>query len=113
VYALTPGHANWCGGMWPHWNYLIIHGLQDYGYDDVAKEMAAKWFRAASDPSGLYEWYNAETGEGAGGNPFWAGSSVLGLILPAELELGVNPARIGAVDEPWGADKVRDRLDPA
>ena len=52
------------------WTYLIIHGLQRYGFHAEAREIAAKWLAAASNPAGLYEWYNAETGRGEGSNPF-------------------------------------------
>lgn len=110
LYTLPPGHANWCGGMWPHWNYLIGHGLQEYGFQEQAREIASKWLLAASDPSGLYEWYNAETGKGEGLNPFWAGSSILGIILPTELEHRVNPTKVHAVDKRLELREVQHAL---
>jgi putative isomerase len=110
LYALGSGHSNWCGGMWPHWNYLIIHGLHDYGFRNVASDLAAKWLTAASNPAGLYEWYNAENGKGEGQNPFWAGSSVLGLIVPTELRMGVNPAEVKPVNQRLKLRRVQEEL---
>lgn len=58
VNALTKGHANWCGGTWPHWNYMIIHSLTEYGYDDVAETIADRYHDAVVSHSDPYEWYN-------------------------------------------------------
>ena len=110
VYALNSGHSNWCGGMWPHWNYLIIHGLRDYGFENEAGDLARKWLAAASNPAGLYEWYNAETGKGEGQNPFWAGSSVLGLIVPTELRENVDPSAVRPVNQPLELRRVQKAL---
>ena len=110
VYALMPGHANWCGGMWPHWNYLIVHGLADYGYRQEARHIAQRFFDAvAADPM-LYEWYNAETGEGQGMHPFCAGSTVLGAFLPAELAMDFDPTKITAVHESLDPERIRRAL---
>ncbi|MHB1357432.1 MAG: MGH1-like glycoside hydrolase domain-containing protein [Anaerolineae bacterium] len=92
---LAEGHANWCGGMWPHWNYLIAHGLADYGYHDAAARVAASLYSAvAADPE-LHEWYDAETGKGCGMHPFYAGATALGAMLPTELKLRFNPMALG------------------
>ena len=110
LYSLSSGHCNWCGGMWPHWTYLIIHGLQRYGFHAEAREIAAKWLAAASNPAGLYEWYNAETGRGEGSNPFWAGSSVLGLFAATELRHGVNPTAVKPLGQRLNLQDVRSDL---
>jgi hypothetical protein len=91
LYALGPGHGNWNGGMWPHWNYLIVHGLLDYGFKEEAKILTEKLFEVVNKEEGLFEWYNAETGAGLGMNPFWAGASIIGAILPTELKHGFDP----------------------
>ena len=95
--ALGPGHANWCGGMWPHWNYLIVHGLIDYGFKKEAEMIANKLYNVVSKEEGLFEWYNAETGDGQGLNPFWAGASIMGVVLPVELKQEFNPIKTGSV----------------
>ena len=101
-YVLNPGHANWCGGMWPHWNYFIAHGLKDYGYGEEALHIAERFYRVVAADPGLYEWYDAEAGKGQGLHPFCAGATVLGAILHTELRLDFDPTR---------AEKVQEKLD--
>ena len=108
--ALGPGHANWCGGMWPHWDYLFAHGLMDYGFKEEAGQIAAKLQEVVSAKEGLYEWYDAESGAGHGLNPFWAGASIMGALLPAELELGFDPARPRPLEQILEFKPIRDRL---
>ncbi len=102
VYMLGEGHCNWCGGLWPHWNYLIVHGLANYGYHDLAAQVAAKYYAAIEADPGWHEWYDAETGHGCGMHPFIAGATVLGAIMPVELELDYDPMALG---------HPKDRLD--
>jgi len=104
VYALEPGHANWCGGMWPHWNYFIAHGLADYGYHAEAAHIAERFHAAVEADPGFYEWYDAETGQGQGMHPFCAGATILGAILNDELQWNVDPTQI---------EDVRKKLDLA
>ncbi len=110
VYALGSNHANWCGGMWPHWNIQISHGLQDYGFHKEASLLADKLLEAISVEEGFYEWYNAETGSGCGVNPFWAGATVLGAMLPVELDKGFNPMEPRPVDQTLDFRSIREIL---
>lgn len=110
VHSLIPDHANWNGGMWPHWNYLIAHGLANYGYKAEAQHIAARFVEATQCEGGPYEWYNAETGQGLGVHPFWAGASILGVILGTELNLGFEPASIGDIVDALDFSQVRARL---
>lgn len=107
VYGLGPGHSNWCGGMWPHWNYMIVHGLMDYGFEEDARHIAHQLYEAVSAKEGLYEWYDAETGKGQGMNPFWAGATIVGALLPAELELGFDPSKPEPLDEKLDFRRIR------
>lgn len=109
-YYLRKGHCNWCGGLWPHWNYLILHGLAKYGYTDVAKDIAARYYRAIDADPGWHEWYNAETGEGCGMHPFVAGATVLGAILPTELKLGYSPMALGSPADRLNLEAIRKEL---
>ena len=34
--------CNWRGSTWIPTNYMIMHGLIDYGYADIARELARK-----------------------------------------------------------------------
>jgi glycogen debranching enzyme len=110
VLGIQSGHANWCGGMWPHWTIQISHGLQDYGFEQDARLLADQLFQALAAPEGFYEWYDAETGAGCGLNPFWAGATVLGAMLPAELASRFNPLEPRPVDQMLDFSTVRQVL---
>ncbi len=54
----------WRGPTWVNYNYLVIEGLRDYGFDDIADEVAdrtvgeiAKWY---SRTGLVYEYYDSE-----------------------------------------------------
>ena len=82
--------CNWKGSTWIPTNYMICHGLMDYGYEDLAKDIANKTYNMVLNNENTREFYNAETGEGLGMNPFFGWSS-LAYFLPLELELKYNP----------------------
>ncbi|SDW32189.1 putative isomerase [Lutibacter oricola] len=82
--------CNWKGSTWIPTNYMICHGLTDYGYKDLAKEIAHKTYNLVLNNKSTREFFNAETGEGLGMNPFFGWSS-LAYYLPLELELNYNP----------------------
>jgi len=111
TYTLRKGHCNWCGGMWPHWEYFITHGLENYGYHEEALYVANKFYEVSVNNPSLYEWYNAETGEGQGGHPFCAGASILGIFLPLEIELNLDPTEITEVHKKLDVSLVREKLD--
>lgn len=111
AYTLRKGHCNWCGGMWPHWEYFIVHGLENYGYHREALYIANKFFEVSINNPSLYEWYNAETGEGQGQHPFCAGASILGIFIPLEIEVGLDPTRILEIDEKLDVSLVKDKLE--
>jgi len=110
LWYLAPGHCNWQGGLWPHMNYMITHGLVAYGYCEEAMHIARRSLEiVAADPL-LHEWYNAETGEGQGSYPFWAGVEVLMGFLCAEIQAGFDPSKIEAVGIRFESDQVRREL---
>ena len=83
--------CNWRGSAWMPTNYMIFHGLIKYGFKDIARELAYRTFRMVIEENMVTrEYYNAETGAGIGQTEFW-GFSVLGYVMPLELELGYNP----------------------
>ena len=100
VYYLGEGHPNWCGSMWPHQSYPVMHGLKRYGYTKEAEFLAGKLAELVDRHSFLYEWYNAETGEGIGTHPFFAGAQALMVFAHAELKIGFDPYAIENVDKP-------------
>ncbi len=111
TYTLRKGHCNWCGGMWPHWEYFIAHGLENYGYHEEALYIANKFYEVSINNPSLYEWYNAETGEGEGQHPFCAGASILGIFLPLEIGLGLDPTEISEISKKLDISPVKERLE--
>ena len=79
--------CNWRGPTWAPTNYMIFHGLQNYGFHKEARDLAAKLFDMAvlKNPV-LREYYNAETGEGLGQTRFWGFTALYyGMLLESEL----------------------------
>jgi hypothetical protein len=109
-YALPEGHCNWRGGLWPHGNYMVAHGLRRYGFMEEARTLARKSYEVASADPDIYEWYNAETGEVEGSHPICAGAEVLMRLLPTELETDFNPVLIEDASKPLDDGKLRKAL---
>ena len=85
------GRCNWNGTTWIPVNYMVFHGLMDYGYDEAARKLCEKTFDLVYRKNPLTrEYYNSETGEGYGRNPFY-GWSVLAYFMPLEYALDYNP----------------------
>lgn len=78
--------CNWRAKTWIPINYMIYHGLQRYGYRELAG-LVAHYTHALVQKSGNCEYYDAETGEGCGLNPFW-GWSMLAHFIPYEEQTG-------------------------
>jgi putative isomerase len=93
-HAPTAGECNWRGTAWIPTNYMVFHGLMDYGYVDIAKTLASKSFTMVYKANNVTrEYYNAETGAGFGLNPFW-GWSTLAYFMPFEFVLEYNPSAL-------------------
>ncbi|MDD3242210.1 MAG: trehalase family glycosidase [Eubacteriales bacterium] len=98
IQELDQGCCNWLGTTWAPVNYMIFQGLRRYGYDALAKELAEKTFTMCLDLNPVTrEYYNAETGEGIGLNPFFGWSS-LGLFLLLEYYLGYDASDLTRQD---------------
>lgn len=82
------GECTWMGATWIPTNYMVFRGLMNYGYTDIARELAEKTFEMVVSEADLREYYNGETGSGQGLSPFWGWSS-LGYVMKAELEADV------------------------
>lgn len=82
--------CSWRANTWMPTNYMIFHGLKYYDYFDLAK-LLANQTNDLMAKSGSCEYYNTETGEGLGLNPFW-GWSLLGYFFDLEdkLENDIN-----------------------
>ena len=85
------GECNWRGSTWIPSNYMIFHGLMRYGFDKEARELADKTYDMALNHNDVTrEYYNSETGQGYGMNPFWGWSS-LAYVMPLEYEFHYDP----------------------
>ncbi len=86
--------CNWRAHTWIPINYMIYHGLRDYGYPQLAS-IVAHYTHQLMAKSGNREYYDSETGEGNGLDPFW-GWSLLGHFMPYEEQTQNN---IGSLTE--------------
>ena len=68
--------CSWRANTWIPTNYMIYHGLKDYGYSDLATLLAHRTARLI-EKAGDREYYTSGSGEGVGLDPFW-GWSLLG-----------------------------------
>ena len=85
------GECNWRGSCWVPTNYMMVHGLISYGYDDLAETIAYKTFDMVLNKNKTTrEFFNARTGEGYGLNPFF-GWSTLAYYMPLEIENNYDP----------------------
>lgn len=85
--------CNTSGPVWIMTNYMIFHGLRKYGYTKEAEELALKTFAMVMKEEETREYYNSETGNGEGLNPFW-GWSTLAYFMPIEFELDYDPTSV-------------------
>lgn len=94
------GACNWRGAAWIPTNYMIFHGLVQYGFNDVAKDLAMKTLRMAlNENPATREYYNSDTGQGNGMNPFW-GWSALAYVMPLDLVEQYNPMNLQGSVQP-------------
>ena len=80
--------CNWRAKTWIPTNYMLYHGLRLYGYTQLASLLAERTTRLVQS-SGNCEYYDAESGQGCGLDPFW-GWSLLGHFLPYEEDSHFN-----------------------
>lgn len=85
--------CTWMGATWIPTNYMIFHGLMKHGYMEEAKKLAEKTFEMVIMEPTTREYYNGETGNGQGLNPFW-GWSALAYLMPLEYEFCYDPSDI-------------------
>lgn len=81
-YMPTDVGCSWRANVWIPVNYMVCHGLKYYGMDREAATVAY-YTRDIVRKSGDREYYDSETGEGLGLDPFW-GWSLLGHFIVDE-----------------------------
>lgn len=84
--------CSWRANTWMPTNYMVFKGLQAYGYKEIATLLAKETTRLLAK-SGDREYYNSETGDGCGLDPFW-GWSLLGYFFELEDRTGADPTAI-------------------
>ena len=86
--------CNWLGTVWIPVNYVLMHGLQHYGFEEEARELALSTFRLVFEQNEVTrEYYDSQSGEGLGLDPFW-GWSALAYLMPLELVSSYDPTRL-------------------
>jgi neutral trehalase len=90
VYQVTDMGCSWRTTTWIPTNYMVYNGLKLYGYNQIATVVAQRTVELMQK-SGNREYYNTETGEGLGLDPFW-GWSLLGhfFMLEEKLDWNIN-----------------------
>lgn len=88
IYHVGDYGCSWRTTTWIPTNYMIYHGLKFYGYQEIASVVAQRTDELMKK-AGDREYYNTETGEGLGLNPFW-GWSLLGHFFMLEEKLDWN-----------------------
>jgi len=72
---------HWRGPIWLNLNWVLYQGLKAYGYA-VEAEQLRQASLILSKQGGLYEYFDANTGQGLGTNNFaWTAAVVLDLLL--------------------------------
>ena len=76
----------WRGPVWANINYFFIEALQQTGNDLLAKELRGKTLNMIMNQPGIFEYYNAETGQPpprAGGMFSWTAAVFIDLAIQA------------------------------
>ena len=69
-------HPHWRGPIWMNIHWFLYHGLCNYGYDALARELRDK-SSSLLEQSGFREYYHPETGKGMGAQDFTWGALVI------------------------------------
>jgi neutral trehalase len=92
-----PKAGYWRGPVWVISNYLLMHGLMNYGYPKQARELAERTVsllvRDLHATGGMNENYNPETGEPAAGGHFLSWNLLAEHMLE-EAEQGTDPTSL-------------------
>jgi|GEM_PF-220366 putative isomerase len=95
-----PHHGYWRGPVWVISNYLIMHGLMNYGYTKQARELAGKTqellVHDLQTTGGMNECYNPDDGTPLAGGHFvsW---DLLGEHIVEEAEKGLDPTALNPI----------------
>ncbi|MEJ2555128.1 MAG: trehalase family glycosidase [Anaerolineae bacterium] len=83
----------WQGPVWVNINYFFIEALRQIGEHDLARTLREKTLDLVMSQPGIYEYYNAETGEppATAAETFgWTAAVFIDLAIQASLEEGIE-----------------------
>lgn len=89
--------CNWRANTWMPTNYMVMHGMMNYGYQKEAMEVA-KSSHALVKKAGNREYYITESGEGTGQEIFW-GWTLLAYFMEQEVSENFDPTIISWTEE--------------
>ena len=103
-----PVHGYWQGPIWIISNYMVMHGLMNYGYtsqaQQLAKDTVATLLRDIKTTGGMHETYNPNTGVGQN-DGFFKSWDMLGAYMIQEAYTGQDSAGIPSVEKIKGLMK--------
>jgi glycogen debranching enzyme len=70
----------WLGPIWVNTNWMVIRGLERYGFSDIAERIRNDTLMLLED-TGFYEYFDPSTGKGYGTNQFsWSAALAIDLM---------------------------------
>lgn len=82
----------WRAHTWIPVNYVIMHGLLQYGYAELGAQLARITYDTVRE-LGVYEYYTSDSRCGCGLHPFW-GWSLLAYVMPGEVAARRDPTKL-------------------
>ncbi len=80
----------WRGPVWANINYFMIEALQTVGERELANKLREKTLEMISGQNGMYEYYNALTGE-----PPEKAARVFGWTAAVFIDLAISASKNG------------------
>ena len=75
----------WLGPVWVNTNWMVLHGLRAYGFEDAAQVIAARTVQLVRN-AGFREYFHPVTGQGFGTNSFsWTAALTVDLLTGSSL----------------------------
>lgn len=97
----NPKSGYWRGPVWVISNYLIMHGLMNYGYSQQARDLAQKTVALLVDDyhrsGGMNECYDPDNGAPTAGGHFLSWN-LLAEHMAAEAEKGTDPTALKVLE---------------
>jgi neutral trehalase len=78
----------WRGTVWGNIDFIVVSGLRNYGYNELAEEVKSKFIDTITSERYFHERYNPLTGKGIGATNFgWNASLFFQFLLGADKEM--------------------------